>query len=99
MYNHDSREGRWPIFLFALVVPQLAPDCHMEEFGLRLAVGRVEAAGWRVFARTGPLYRKKNLSIPAAAGFSPSMPLLVFWPLLAPQRRQCFSTLRSAVVV
>jgi len=34
----------------------------------------------------GP-FREKNLSIPAAAGSSPSMPLLVFWPLLAPRRR------------
>jgi len=46
----------------------------------------------------GP-FREKNLSIPAAAGFSPSMPLLVFWPLLAPRRRHYFSALRSAVVV
>jgi len=36
---------------------------------------------------------------PAADGSSPSMPLLVFWPLLAPRRRPCFSTPRSAVVV
>jgi len=35
----------------------------------------------------------------AAAGSSPSMALLVYWPLLAPQRRHCFSALRSAVVV
>ena len=28
-----------------------------------------------------------------------SMPLLVFWPLLAPRRRDYFSTLSSAVVV
>ena len=27
------------------------------------------------------------------------MPLLVFWPLLAPRRQHCFSALRSAVVV
>jgi len=44
-------------------------------------------------------FREKNLSIPAAAGSSPSMPLLVFWPLLAPRHRHCFSALRSAVVV
>ena len=41
-------------------------------------------------------FREKNLSIPVAAGSSPSMPLLVFWPLLAPRRCRCFSALRSA---
>jgi len=41
---------------------------------------------------------RRNLSIPAAAGSSPSMPLLVFWPLLAPRRWHYFSALRSAVV-
>jgi len=30
-------------------------------------------------------------------GFSPSMPLLVFWPLLALRRRQCFSLWALAV--
>jgi len=30
---------------------------------------------------------------------SPSMRLLVVWPLLAPRRRHCFSAVRSAVVV
>jgi len=43
-----------------------------------------------VFSSRGP-FREKNLSIPAAAGSSPLMPLLVFWPLLAPRRRHCFS--------
>ena len=44
-------------------------------------------------------FREKNFSIPAAAGSTPSMPLLVFWPLLSPRRRHCFSALCSAVVV
>jgi len=50
-----------------------------------------------VFFSRGP-FREKNLSIPAAAGSSPSMPLLVFWPLLAPRRWRYFSALRSAFV-
>ena len=51
-----------------------------------------------LFSSRGP-FKEKNLSIPAAVGSSPSMPRLVFWPLLAPRRRHCFSALRTAVVV
>jgi len=42
--------------------------------------------------------RNRNLSIPATAGSSPSMPHLVLWPLLALRRRPRFA-LRSACVV
>jgi len=45
------------------------------------------------------LLKEKNLLIPAAAGSSPSMQLLVFWPLLALGRWHYFSALRSALVV
>ena len=47
---------------------------------------------------SGGRFREKNLSIPAASGSSPSMPLLVFWPLLAPRRRHCFLALRSVLL-